>query len=124
MFYKTWHDNYVSETLNQRPDIYLTLYRAVLDEDGNLSKPEAVPGYIHFSWSALAESTDAANEQMVTISGLSKYDSNGANISIMQAKACQLTANPSDTETFSLITAASRQQMQTRHRHAGCPGSR
>lgn len=78
VFYKTWHDNYVSETLNQRPDIYLTLYRAVLDEDGNLSKPEAVPGYIHFSWSALAESTDAANEQMVTISGLSKYDSNGA----------------------------------------------
>lgn len=78
VFYKTWHDNYVSETLNQRPGIYLTLYRAVLDEDGNLSKPEAVPGYIHFSWSALAESTDAANEQMVTISGLSKYDSNGA----------------------------------------------
>lgn len=78
VFYKTWHDNYVSETLNQRPDIYLTLYRAVLDEGGNLSEPEAVPGYIHFSWSALAESADAANEQMVTISGLSKYDSNGA----------------------------------------------
>ena len=78
VFYKTWHDNYVSETLNQRPDIYLTLYCAVLDEDGSLSEPEAVPGYIHFSWSALAESTDAANEQMVTISGLSKYDSNGA----------------------------------------------
>lgn len=74
VFYKQWHDNYVSQELNQRPDIYLTLYRM----SANQTTPEAVPGYIHFSWSAIAEEIDAANEQMVTISGLSKYDSQGA----------------------------------------------
>lgn len=74
VFYKQWHDNYVSQELNQRPDIYLTLYRM----SANQTTPEAVPGYIHFSWSAIAEEIGAANEQMVTISGLSKYDSQGA----------------------------------------------
>lgn len=74
VFYKEWHDNYVSEELNQRPDIYLTLYRT----SANQTEPEAVPGYIHFNWSALAEEGDAANEQKVTISDLSKYDSKGA----------------------------------------------
>ena len=72
VFYKIWHDNYVSTTLNQRPDIYLTLYRMV--EGG---QPEAVDGYVHFSWSSLAEDGDAANEQKVTISGMPKYDTNG-----------------------------------------------
>lgn len=74
VFYKEWHDNYVSEELNQRPDIYLTLYRT----SANQTEPEAVPGYIHFNWSALAEEGDAANEQKVTISDLPKYDSKGA----------------------------------------------
>ena len=72
VFYKIWHDNYVSTTLNQRPDIYLTLYRMV--EGG---QPEAVDGYVHFSWSSLAEDGDAANERKVTISGMPKYDTNG-----------------------------------------------
>lgn len=74
VFYKEWHDNYVSEELNQRPDIYLTLYRT----SANQTEPEAVPGYIHFNWSALTEEGDAANEQKVTISDLPKYDSKGA----------------------------------------------
>lgn len=74
VFYKQWHDNYVSQELNQRPDIHLTLYRV----SANLAEPEAVPGYVHFSWSAMAESGDAGNEQKVTISGLPKYDSQGA----------------------------------------------
>lgn len=72
VFYKIWHDNYVSNALGLRPDIYLTLYRVAGDGD-----PEPVTGYIHFSWSAIAESGDAANEQKVTISGLPKYASNG-----------------------------------------------
>lgn len=74
VFYKQWRDNYVSQELNQRPDIYLTLYRV----SANLAEPEAVPGYVHFSWSAMAESGDAGNEQKVTISGLPKYDPQGA----------------------------------------------
>lgn len=72
VFYKKWYDNYVSTTLNQRPDIYLTLYRMV---EG--SQPQPVDGYVHFSWSALAEDGDASNEQKVTISGMPKYDKNG-----------------------------------------------
>ena len=73
VFYKIWHDNYVSEVLNQRPDIYLTLYRV-----GGDGTPEVVDGCVHFSWSAAAEGGDAANEQKVTISGLQKYDEDGA----------------------------------------------
>ena len=34
--------------------------------------------YVHFLWEPAGEGGDAANEQMVTISGLRKYDSNGA----------------------------------------------
>ena len=77
-FYKDWHDAYVSETLGQRPDIYLTLYRAVRQADGTWSEPEVVNDYVHFLWEPAGEGGDAANEQMVTISGLRKYDSNGA----------------------------------------------
>lgn len=72
VFYKSWHDNYVSGTLNQRPDIYLTLYRMVKG-----GTPQAVEGYIHFLWQGAAAGGDATNEQMVTISGLPAYDSNG-----------------------------------------------
>lgn len=78
IFYKDWHDAYVSETLGQRPDIYLTLYRAVRQADGTWSEPEVVNDYVHFLWEPAGEGGDAANEQMVTISGLRKYDSNGA----------------------------------------------
>lgn len=74
VFYKMWYDNYVSQDLNQRPDIYLTLYRV----SENYSNPVAVPGYINFNWSAIAEDGDAANEQMVTISDLAEYDDKGA----------------------------------------------
>lgn len=74
VFYKMWYDNYVSQDLNQRPDIYLTLYRV----SENYSNPVAVPGYINFNWSAITEDGDAANEQMVTISDLAEYDDKGA----------------------------------------------
>ena len=74
VFYKEWHDNYVSEELNQRPDIYLTLYRV----SANQTEPEAVPGYIHANWSSLSGDDDAADEQKVTISDLPKYDPQGA----------------------------------------------
>lgn len=74
VFYKMWYDNYVSQDLNQRPDIYLTLYRV----SENYPNPVAVPGYINFNWSAIAEDGDAANEQMVTISDLAEYDDKGA----------------------------------------------
>ena len=74
VFYKMWYDNYVSQDLNQRPDIYLTLYRV----SENYSNPVAVPGYINFNWSAITEDGDAANEQMVTVSDLAEYDDKGA----------------------------------------------
>ena len=74
VFYKEWHDNYVSQELNQRPDISLTLYRV----SANQPTPEPVPGFINLSWSALTEGADASNNQKATISGLPKYDSAGA----------------------------------------------
>lgn len=79
VFYKSWKDAYVSEELGQRPDIYLTLYRVTKNADGTWSEPEQVEEYVHYLWEATdAEGGDVANEQKVTLSGLRKYDNNGA----------------------------------------------
>lgn len=42
-FYKDWHDSYVSETLNQRPDIYLTLWQV-----SGTNAPKTVDSYVHY----------------------------------------------------------------------------
>ena len=84
-FHKIWNDRYVNDELNQRPDIYLTLYRVTrtVDAEGNeqFSQPEAVDGYIRWLWrgEGTDESggTDASYNQMATIEGLAKYDAEG-----------------------------------------------
>ena len=84
-FHKIWNDRYVNDELNQRPDIYLTLYRVTrtVDDGGyeKFSQPEAVDGYIRWLWhgEGTDESggTDASYNQMATIEGLAKYDAEG-----------------------------------------------
>ena len=84
-FHKIWNDRYVNDELNQRPDIYLTLYRVTrtVDDGGNekFSQPEAVDGYIRWLWQGegIDESggTDASYNQRATIEGLAKYDAEG-----------------------------------------------
>ena len=78
-FYKSWHDTYVNDELNQRPDIYLTVYQVV---DGGA--PQLVNRYLHLTWGPAVETGegagDAAYEQKVVISDLPKYDSEGREI--------------------------------------------
>ena len=84
-FHKIWNDRYVNDELNQRPDIYLTLYRVTrtVDDGGNekFSQPEAVDGYIRWLWQGEGTDesggTDASYNQMATIEGLAKYDAEG-----------------------------------------------
>ncbi|WP_146003691.1 SpaA isopeptide-forming pilin-related protein [Enorma phocaeensis] len=86
-FHKQWNDYYVNEgSAQQRPDIYLTLYR-VTSENGY--KPEQVDGYVNWLWTAdEEEATDpgssnlAASQyaQTCSISNLPKYDANGFEI--------------------------------------------
>ena len=84
-FHKIWNDRYVNDELNQRPDIYLTLYRVTrtVDDGGNekFSQPEAVDGYIRWLWQGEGTDesggTDASYNQMATIKGLAKYDAEG-----------------------------------------------
>lgn len=84
-FHKIWNDRYVNDELNQRPDIYLTLYRVTrtVDAGGNekFSQPEAVDGYIRWLWQGEGTDesggTDASYNQMATIEGLAKYDAEG-----------------------------------------------
>lgn len=84
-FHKIWNDRYVNDELNQRPDIYLTLYRVTrtvdAEDNEHFSDPEAVDGYIRWLWQGegIDESggTDASYNQMATIEGLAKYDAEG-----------------------------------------------
>ncbi|HJG40853.1 SpaA isopeptide-forming pilin-related protein [Bifidobacterium pullorum] len=84
-FHKIWNDRYVNDELNQRPDIYLTLYRVTrtVDDGGNeqFGEPEAVDGYIRWLWQGEGTDesggTDASYNQMATIEGLAKYDAEG-----------------------------------------------
>ena len=77
-FYKKWKDEYVNDEIDQRPDIYLTLYRVASGKQG--AKPEQVPGYVQYLWKAREEdpSTNASEyEQKCTIDGLARFDSDG-----------------------------------------------
>ncbi|WP_417228532.1 SpaA isopeptide-forming pilin-related protein [Thermophilibacter sp.] len=80
-FNKHWFDHYVNDTLSQRPDIYLTLYRVTVQRgaDGALtfSDPEQVPGYVHYLWTGVADSENPQYEQECTIAGLAAYDADG-----------------------------------------------
>ncbi|MCI7730785.1 SpaA isopeptide-forming pilin-related protein [Enorma burkinafasonensis] len=86
-FHKEWNDYYVNEgSAQQRPDIYLTLYR-VTSENGY--KPEQVDGYVNWLWQAdeIDESNPGSSNlvasqyaQTCSISNLPKYDANGFEI--------------------------------------------
>ena len=95
-FHTIWYDQYVKKVLNQRPDVYLTLYKRVLtyDKDGNTvdankdGKPdftlEKVTGYEDYQWKPQAEvnanETDGNYYQQATIRNLPKYDEQGREI--------------------------------------------
>ena len=80
-FYKNWNDGYVNGTLNQRPDIYLTLYRVTVSRgEGDTvvySAPEQVPGYINYTWQGRDEDGSPEYNQSCTIEGLPAYDGEG-----------------------------------------------
>lgn len=81
-FNKEWQDRYVNESLRQRPDIYLTLYRVTVGEDGegNLtySDPEQVDGYVQYLWTGTPDTEDPQYEQSCSIANLPAYDENGS----------------------------------------------
>lgn len=81
-FNKLWQDQYVNESLRQRPDIYLTLYRVTVgvDAEGNTtySEPEQVEGYVHYLWSGTPDAADPQYQQVCSIDGLPAYDENGS----------------------------------------------
>ena len=91
-FHTRWYDHYVKDNLDQRVDIYLTLYRRVrvydadgnpeFDEDGNpVYSVEPVEGYQHYNWTGEGESgQDALYSQYATVGGLAKYDEHGGEI--------------------------------------------
>lgn len=86
-FFASWYDGYVNEVLNQRPDVFLTLWRQVYEYDtkGNLVMdddglhPRAtlvkVTGYESYSWESIDDYHRAA-----TIKNLPRYDSHGKEI--------------------------------------------
>lgn len=95
-FNKLWHDQYVNDELNQRPDIYLTLYRItrIVNADGTVTYevpryPEGDPnagdmipvdGFVHWLWEGTGEDegeADASYSQQAVIEGLPKYDAEG-----------------------------------------------
>ena len=81
-FHKEWQDRYVNESLRQRPDIYLTLYRVTVgvDEAGNLtySEPEQIAGYVQYLWSGTPDTEDPQYQQSCSIANLPAYDKNGS----------------------------------------------
>ncbi len=81
-FNKEWQDRYVNESLRQRPDIYLTLYRVTVgvDDEGNLtySDPEQVDGYVQYLWTGTPDTEDPQYEQSCSIANLPAYDENGS----------------------------------------------
>ena len=91
-FHMKWYDAYVKEELNQRPDIYLTVYRTVYlyDEDGNpvynsdgspAFTTEVVTGYENYKWRPNAEEgKDARYNEYAVIGDLPKYDEHGREI--------------------------------------------
>lgn len=91
-FNTSWYDHYVQDNLDQRFDIYLTLYRRVyqydeegkpvLDDAGNPTYTvEAVPGYQHYDWNPMSDGgADPLYNQYVEVSNLPKYDEHGGEI--------------------------------------------
>lgn len=79
-FYKRWKDAYVYENLNQRPDIYLTLYQVSKETEDLPGGYRKVDGYIEYSWSPVTEGESTDYHQMCVISGLPKYDKFGDEI--------------------------------------------
>ena len=91
-FNTRWYDVFVEEDLNQRPDVYVTLYKTVYqyDSQGNLiynddGTPactyEVVTGYENYRWSTLVDGNLSGkyNERAV-VKNLPKYDSRGKEI--------------------------------------------
>ncbi|MDO4841595.1 MAG: SpaA isopeptide-forming pilin-related protein, partial [Phoenicibacter congonensis] len=91
-FNTRWYDTYVEEDLNQRPDVYVTLYKSVYqyDSQGDLiynddGTPactyEVVTGHENHRWSTLVDGglSGKYNERAV-IKNLPKYDSRGKEI--------------------------------------------
>lgn len=84
-FHTKWYDTYVNKTLNQRPDIYLTLYRTVydydnLDDDGNPTVSyEQFDDYEAYAWQTDSEHRKSYNQKAV-IKDLPKYDDHGREI--------------------------------------------
>ncbi|KAB7789903.1 Cna B-type domain-containing protein [Bifidobacterium leontopitheci] len=96
-FHTHWFDAYVKEELNQRIDVYLTLYRAVyaydritgeLKTDPATGQPvidhlEPVGEYEDYRWTPETlggDSTDPNYERQATIRNLPKYDEHGKEI--------------------------------------------
>ena len=91
-FHTRWYDHYVRDTLDQRVDVYLTIYQRVrvydadgnptFDADGNpVYTVEPVEGYQHYNWEGEGETgEDALYNQFATVSGLAKYDEHGGEI--------------------------------------------
>ena len=79
-FHSRWYDQYVKEVLGQRPDIYITLYRGVVNEDGSTTvDPKPVTGYESYKWVGTDEDSSHPNyAQYVTIENLPEYASDGA----------------------------------------------
>lgn len=84
-FHTKWYDTYVNETLNQRPDVYLTLCRTVydysnLDADGNPAVSyEPFDDYEAYAWQTDSENRKSYNQKAV-IKNLPKYDDHGREI--------------------------------------------
>ncbi|WP_407417374.1 SpaA isopeptide-forming pilin-related protein, partial [Paratractidigestivibacter faecalis] len=105
-FHMKWYDAYVKEELNQRPDIYLTVYRTVYlyDEDGNpvynsdgspAFTTEVVTGYENYKWRPNAEEgKDARYNEYAVIGDLPKYDEHGREI-VYYASASTSTSTES-----------------------------
>ena len=79
-FHTRWYDQYVKEDLGQRPDIYLTLYRGVVNDDGTTTvDPTPVTGYESYKWVGVGEDDSNSNyAQYATIDNLPEFDSEGA----------------------------------------------
>ena len=78
-FHTRWYDQYVKEDLGQRPDIYLTLYRGVVNDDGTTTvDPTPVTGYESYKWVGNDEDGRTNYAQYATIDNLPEFDSEGA----------------------------------------------
>lgn len=115
IFNKHWYDHYVNDTLSQRPDIYLTLYRVTVEanEDGSLtfSDAEQVPGYVHYLWTGVADSENPQYEQTCTIANLPAYDADGNEYVYYASESMSADGTALDYAPCSLTTQVLRASM-------------